>query len=111
MSGAAVFLKAEKNICSSDLHLQSEMFSFFSSSALFFVYFHIVRAGLIYFLHFPLSLLTLWAVTSLSQTGMGKENLPFISDGIRGTIWSNLLLCIIFISMIHELLIAVPPWS
>lgn len=57
MRGTAVFLK-EENIYSSALNLQRKMLSS-SSSALSFVYFHIVRTGLIYFLHFLLSLLTL----------------------------------------------------
>lgn len=55
--GGVVFLKAEK-ICSSDSNLQSKML-FFSSSALCFVYFHMVRTGLIYSLHFLLSLLAM----------------------------------------------------
>lgn len=51
-------LESRKKICSSDSNLQSKML-FFSSSALCFVYFHMVRTALIYSLHFLLSLLTM----------------------------------------------------
>lgn len=41
---------------------------------------------------------------------MGRENLSLYLDGIWENVFSNLLLCIIFTFMIHELHIAIPPW-
>lgn len=50
--------RKQKKILSSDLSLQSKML-FFSCFGLCFVYFHMVRTGVIYFLYFLLSLLVL----------------------------------------------------